>query len=109
MIFISMDGVYAENCLEQFQRISMDGVAENCSWHFPHFPHPCGSYAENCLEQFQRISMDGVAENCSSTTAPALSYYRPSMDICIFRTSHFHVGRLKIAPRQLLLRCPTTL
>ena len=43
-----MDGVYAENCLEQFQRISMDGV-----------------YAENCLEQFQRISMDGVVENCS--------------------------------------------
>ena len=26
-----MDGVYAENCLEQFQRISMDGVAESCS------------------------------------------------------------------------------
>ncbi len=34
--FISMDGVYAENCREQFQRISMDGV-----------------YAENRLERFQ--------------------------------------------------------
>ena len=58
-----MDGVYAENRREQFQRISMDGV-----------------YAENRREQFQRISMDGVAKNCSSATAP----------------------------RQLLLRCPTT-
>ncbi len=35
-LFISMDGVYAENRLEQFQRISMDGV-----------------YAENRLERFQ--------------------------------------------------------
>jgi hypothetical protein len=34
--FISMDGVYADNCLEQFQRISMGGV-----------------YAENRLERFQ--------------------------------------------------------
>jgi len=41
-----MDGVYAENCMEQFQYISMDGV-----------------YAENCMEQFQYISMDEVAEN----------------------------------------------
>ena len=38
-----MDGVYAENRRERFQRISMDGV-----------------YAENRREQFQRISMDGV-------------------------------------------------
>ncbi len=42
--------------------------------HFPHFPRPCGS--------------DGVAENCSSAIAPALPYYRPSMDICIFCTSY---------------------
>ncbi len=47
-----------------------------------------------CQEQFQCISKDGVAENCSSVTAPALPYYRPSMDICIFRTSHVRVGRM---------------
>ena len=35
--------------------ISMDGVAENSSLHFLHFPHPCGSYAENRLERFQCI------------------------------------------------------
>ena len=28
--------------------------------------------------------MDGVAENCSSAIAPALPYYRPSMDILHF-------------------------
>jgi len=28
--------------------------------------------------------------NCSSTTAPALSYYRPSMDICIALLPAFH-------------------
>jgi hypothetical protein len=30
----------------------------------------------------------------SSAIAPALPYYRPSMDICIFRTSHIRVGRM---------------
>jgi hypothetical protein len=35
-LFISMDGVYAENRQERFQRISMDGV-----------------YAENRRERFQ--------------------------------------------------------
>ena len=40
------------------------------------------------------MSMEGRAENCSSVIAPALPYYRPSMDICIFRTSHIHVGRM---------------
>ncbi len=29
--------------------------------------------------------------NSSSTTAPALSYYRPSMDICIALISYIHV------------------
>ncbi len=29
--------------------------------------------------------------NCSSTTAPALSYYRPSMDICVTLISYIHV------------------
>ena len=42
-----MDGVYAENCQEQFQRISMDGVADNSFVHNLHFLHPCRSYAEN--------------------------------------------------------------
>ena len=69
-----------------------------------------GVYTENRLERFWCISMDGVytenrlaailvhlhgrsyAENCS----------------CIFCTSHVHVGRLKTAPRQLLLHCPNT-
>ena len=46
---ISMDGVCAENRLERFQRISMDGVAEKLLLHFLHFLHPCRSYAENCL------------------------------------------------------------
>jgi len=47
---ISMDGVYAEDCLEQFQRMSMDGRAENCSMHFPHSPRPCGSYVARSQE-----------------------------------------------------------
>ncbi len=56
-----MDGVYAENCREQFQCIFMDGVyAENCLARFQCISMD-GVYAENCREQFQCISMDEVA------------------------------------------------
>jgi len=40
------------------------------------------------------ISEKCTQKDCSSAIAPALPYYRPSMDICIFRTSHVDVGRM---------------
>jgi len=40
------------------------------------------------------ISEKCTQKDCSSAIAPALPYYRPSMDICIFRASHVHVGRM---------------
>ena len=36
-----------------------------------------------------------MAGFCSSTTAPALSYYRPSMDICKTCTFTVHGGRMR--------------
>jgi hypothetical protein len=44
------------------------------------------------------MSMDGQTDICSSAIAPALPYYRPSMDICNLCTSTIHGGRRKIAP-----------
>ena len=38
-----MDGI-PQGATEGGAVMSMDGRAENCSVHFPHFPCPCGSY-----------------------------------------------------------------
>ena len=45
---MSMDGLYPEYCLEQYQGMSMDG-----------------RYPEYCLEQYQGMSMDGRVVFCS--------------------------------------------
>ena len=37
---------------------------------------------------------DVLVEKCSSAIAPALPYYRPSMDICVFDTSAVPGGRM---------------
>ena len=71
------------------RRMSRDGRAENCSLHFPHFPHPCGS-----------------ADICSSAIAPALPYYRPSMDICNICTSTIHGGRIPQGARKAVRMSP---
>jgi hypothetical protein len=39
-------------------------------------------------------------DTCSSTTTPALSYYRPSMDICIIFTAYIHVGKVDVTDAQ---------
>ena len=64
--------------------MSRDGRAENCSMHFPHSPRPCGSFPHGARDGDAVMSRDGRAENCSSAIAPALPYYRPSMDILHF-------------------------
>ena len=71
-LFISTDGVYTGNCQEQFQCISTDGVAENCSCIFrtshvhvgrilvvsgtiSAYLHGWNGVAENRQERTQRI------------------------------------------------------
>jgi recombinational DNA repair protein (RecF pathway) len=48
---ISMDGVYAENCLEQFQRMSMDG-------------RPCSRYGARSQEGGAIASVPQISGNC---------------------------------------------
>ena len=46
---------------------------------------------EICVSGTWHAAYFGTPLRCSSTTAPALSYYRPSMDICIALISYIHV------------------
>jgi len=71
-----------------------------------HFHHPWWSYSARSQDGGAVMSMDGRAENCSSAIAPALPYYRPSLDICIFRTSHFLVGRISQRARKAMRLSP---
>ncbi len=47
---MSMDGRYSARSQEGGAVMSMDGRAENCSLHFPHSPHPCGTYVARSQE-----------------------------------------------------------
>jgi phospholipid transport system substrate-binding protein len=55
--------------------------------------------AENCCLHLRKTaSRQLLLDNCSSTTAHALSCYRPSMDICISRTSRVQAGHPRLLP-----------
>ena len=47
------------------------------------------------------MSMDGRTDICSSVIAPALPYYRPSMDICNICTSTIRGGRTRAMHRYM--------
>ena len=83
---MSMDGRYSARSQEGDAVMSMDG-----------------RYSARSQEGDAVMSMDGRAENCSSAIAPALPYYRPSMDICIFRTSTILGGRILQGARKAVV------
>ncbi len=62
---------------------------ENCSLHFPHFPHPCGSFPQGARE------------------GGAVMYRKYGLKIapCIFHTSHVRVGRFRKEPGMAVRLC----
>jgi len=56
-----------------------------------HFHHPWWSYSARSQEGGAVMSMDGRADMCSSTIAPALFYYLPSMAVCVALISYIRV------------------
>ena len=91
----SMDGVYAENCLEQFQCMSMDG-------------RPCSRYGARSQEGGAIVSVPRISGSCLlalsteqfQTIAENTQYLAELKQLMRFVINH-HLGNKKLKSREL--------